>query len=95
MLANVLKKKNRLFFELWYADAARLPILVKGARQIGKTEAIRHFASSHYDSIVEIYGFADNKLTVPWFCAFLLDRYLGVDSKTADATVWFDPGQRQ
>ena len=50
MLANVLKKKNRLFFELWYADAARLPILVKGARQIGKTEAIRHFAASHYDS---------------------------------------------
>ena len=95
MLAMYLKRKIDSFFELWYADSARLPILVKGARQIGKTEAIRHFAASHYDSIVEINGFADNKLTVPWFCAFLLDRYLGVDSKTADATAWFDPGQRQ
>ena len=49
-----LKRKIDSFFELWHADAARLPILVKGARQIGKTEAIRHFAENHYDSIVEI-----------------------------------------
>ena len=49
-----LKRRIDSFFELWYADSARLPILVKGARQIGKTEAIRHFAASHYDSIVEI-----------------------------------------
>lgn len=49
-----LNRKIDRFFASWYADASRLPILVKGARQIGKTEAIRHFATSHYDSIVEI-----------------------------------------
>ena len=31
-----------------------MPLIVKGARQIGKTEAIRHFAASHYRSVVEI-----------------------------------------
>ena len=39
-------------------------------------------------------GYGDNKLTVPWFCAFLLDRYLGADPKDADAVAWFDPGGR-
>ena len=49
-----LKRKIDHFFESWHKDVTRLPILVKGARQIGKTEAIRHFAADHYDSIVEI-----------------------------------------
>jgi len=49
-----IKRKIDDFFVDWYADPARLPLLVKGARQIGKTEAIRHFASKHYDSLVEI-----------------------------------------
>ena len=38
----------------WKNDANRKPLIVKGARQIGKTEAIRHFASHHYRSVVEI-----------------------------------------
>ena len=31
-----------------------MPLIVKGARQIGKTEAIKHFAKGHYKSLVEI-----------------------------------------
>lgn len=38
----------------WKKDPNHLPLIVKGARQIGKTEAIRHFAASHYRSVVEI-----------------------------------------
>lgn len=49
-----LKRKIDLFLESWHKDVSRLPILLKGARQIGKTEAVRHFAESHYDSVVEI-----------------------------------------
>ena len=30
------------------------PLIVKGARQIGKTESIRNFAKNNYKSIVEI-----------------------------------------
>lgn len=35
-------------------NESRLPLIVKGARQIGKTEAIRHFAKKTYRSVVEI-----------------------------------------
>ena len=49
-----LKRKIDYYFESWYADGSRLPLVVKGARQIGKTEAIRHFAERYYKSIVEI-----------------------------------------
>lgn len=31
-----------------------LPLIIKGARQIGKTEAIEHFSRTHYDHVVEI-----------------------------------------
>ncbi|MFQ9345571.1 MAG: AAA family ATPase [Coprococcus sp.] len=32
----------------------RKNILIKGARQIGKTESIEHFAEEHYENIVRI-----------------------------------------
>ena len=38
----------------WARAEKRKPLLLKGARQIGKTESIRHFASGRYDSFVEI-----------------------------------------
>ena len=36
-------------------------------------------------------GFSDGKLTMPWFCAFLLDRFLVATSKSEKRTAWFDP----
>ena len=38
----------------WRQDSKRKPLLVKGARQIGKTEAIRHFAVGNYEHFHEI-----------------------------------------
>lgn len=38
----------------WRSRADRLPLIVKGARQIGKTEAIEHFACANYRHFVEI-----------------------------------------
>ncbi len=39
----------------WKADAERKPLIVKGSRQIGKTESIRHFAKvAKYESFIEI-----------------------------------------
>ncbi len=49
-----LSRKIDTFLMEWKNTADRLPIIVKGARQIGKTEAIRHFANNNYKSIVEI-----------------------------------------
>ena len=38
----------------WAATPERLPLIIKGARQIGKTEAISHFAAQHYQNVIEI-----------------------------------------
>ena len=39
-----LKRKADVFLENWKSDPERLPLVIKGARQVGKTESIRHFA---------------------------------------------------
>lgn len=49
-----LTRKIDRYLEEWKKNENRLPLIVKGARQIGKTEAIRHFAKSAYKSVVEI-----------------------------------------
>ncbi len=49
-----LKRKIDTFLEEWKSDLDRLPLLVKGARQIGKTESILHFAYKHYKSVVYV-----------------------------------------
>ena len=54
-----LKRKIDAFLEEWKARNTRKPLILRGARQIGKTEAIRHFAAKHYDHVVEI-NFVDS-----------------------------------
>ena len=49
-----LKRKIDTFLENWKSNPDRLPLIVKGPRQVGKTESIEQFARSHYESIVEI-----------------------------------------
>ena len=52
-----MKNLNREFnnlLESWKNSNSRLPLLVRGARQVGKTYSIRHFASNSFDSLVEI-----------------------------------------
>ena len=48
------KRKIDKFLEEWRLDENHLPLIVSGARQVGKTEAIRHFASLNYKHLVEI-----------------------------------------
>lgn len=49
-----LKRKIDLFLTNWKESADHKPLIVKGPRQIGKTESIRHFARTNYDSVIEI-----------------------------------------
>ena len=48
------RRKIDLFLENWHCDSDRLPLIIRGARQVGKTEAIRHFSRSFYPYSVEI-----------------------------------------
>lgn len=54
-----LRRKIDRFLLDWKADSNRKPLIVKGSRQVGKTAAIRHFASANYRSVVEI-NFVEN-----------------------------------
>lgn len=50
-----LKRKVDDFLIDWKADINKKPLIIKGCRQIGKTESIRHFAKeAKYESFVEI-----------------------------------------
>ena len=51
---KLLRRKIDAFLEDWKSRTDRMPLIVKGARQIGKTESIRYFARRHYKNIVEI-----------------------------------------
>lgn len=56
---SYLQRKADIFLEEWKKDDDRKPLIIKGARQVGKTETIRRFAKNHYKNIVEI-NFATN-----------------------------------
>lgn len=40
--------------QAWYKSNNKKPLIIKGARQVGKTYSIREFAKKNYDQLVEI-----------------------------------------
>lgn len=49
-----LRRKIDQYLIDWKKDKGKMPLIVKGARQIGKTDAIENFARNNYKNIVEI-----------------------------------------
>ena len=49
-----LSRKIDKYLIDWKNDKNRLPLIVKGARQIGKTESIENFGKNNYENVVEI-----------------------------------------
>ena len=56
-----LRRKVDAFLEAWKADQKRKPLIIKGSRQIGKTESILHFAARNYENVIEINFVRDEK----------------------------------
>jgi hypothetical protein len=65
-----LKRKIDGFLESWKAKSRRKPLIVKGARQVGKTESIRRFAARHYAHVVEV-----NFVDTPAYKTITADGY--------------------
>lgn len=80
-----LPRKIDAVLKAWKGKENRLPLIIKGARQIGKTEAIRHFARKSYSSVVEI-NFALEKQYQSIF-----DNGFSVDSILRNISL-YDPG---
>ena len=49
-----LKRKIDKYLLEWKKNNDKLPLIIKGARQIGKTNAIRNFGKNNYKTFVEI-----------------------------------------
>ena len=69
-----LKRKIDIFLEEWKQDIHRKPLIVKGPRQIGKTESIRNFGTKHYAYVVEI-----NFVEEPKYKQIIEDGYRTAD----------------
>ena len=70
MIAAYMPRKFDRFLSDWKTDKSHNPLLVKGARQVGKTESIRHFARHNYESFVEI-----NFVDTPEFKSIVCNGY--------------------
>ena len=64
------RRKIDEYLNSWKADSAHKPLIVKGARQIGKTESIMHFARKNYENVVYINFALEKK-----FMQILADGY--------------------
>ena len=51
---DILKRKIDKYLVEWKQNSDKKPLIVKGARQIGKTESIRNFANNNYKNVIEI-----------------------------------------
>ena len=69
-----LKRKIDEYLLEWKEKEERLPLIIKGARQIGKTESINHFANQNYGNIVSI-----NFVLEPKYKTILSDGYAAED----------------
>lgn len=49
-----LKRKIDAFLTEWKANLDRKPLIVRGSRQVGKTESIRRFGEKNYQSVIII-----------------------------------------
>jgi len=49
-----LRRKIDEFLKTWKQTPGHMPLIIKGARQIGKTESILHFAEKEYANVVNI-----------------------------------------
>lgn len=69
-----LKRKVDHYLKEWKLSQERKPLVIKGARQIGKTESIRQFAMEHYASFIEI-----NFVEEPKYKTIISDGYHAAD----------------
>ncbi len=82
-----LKRKIDDYLLEWKNKKDKLPLIVKGARQIGKTESIFHFAKENYTNIVSINFVLEQK-----YKTILSDGY-GVDEIIKNISL-IDPSKR-
>ena len=65
-----LKRRIDTYLKEWIGTPDHKPLIVKGARQVGKTESIMRFAEANYDNVIYINFALDKK-----YCVITEDGY--------------------
>ncbi len=61
-----MRRKISDYFSRWKDDKYRKPLIVQGARQLGKTYAILEFGRTRYDNVA-YFNFQTNKALAATF----------------------------
>ena len=69
-MSRYLKRKIDKYLMEWYQNENKKPLIIKGARQVGKTRSILHFANSNYENVIEI-----NFVAQPIYCQITENGY--------------------
>lgn len=69
-----LRRKIDDFLKAWKMNPDRKPLVIKGPRQVGKTESIRRFGAKYYENVVEI-----NFVEEPKYKLITADGYKAAD----------------
>ncbi len=71
-----LRRKVDDFLIEWKNNKNRKPLIIKGARQIGKTDAILNFANKNYENVIEINFAIEKKYKTIFDDGFDVDTIL-------------------
>lgn len=71
----MLKRKIDDYLIKWKQSENKLPLIIYGARQVGKTTSIREFGKKNYKSVIEI-NFISNPECVNFFSNFNVDNII-------------------
>ena len=71
-----LKRKMDNYLLEWKSSKTKMPLIVKGARQIGKTDAICNFGKNNYKSFIEINFILDEEYNDIFKSGFNVDTII-------------------
>lgn len=88
----MLKRKIDNYLADWKANPCHKPLIVKGARQIGKTESIRLFGRTHYANVIEINFILQKQFVAIFDSGFEVDAIVK-NITLLNPSLHFVPGQ--
>lgn len=97
----ILKRKIDDFLLQWKSNPDRKPLIVKGARQIGKTMSISTFATANYKNVIKINFVEQNKFKQIFDNGYEVDNIIksisllepGLDFTPGNTIFFFDEMQ--
>ncbi len=71
-----IEREADRFLVEWKSDPHHMPLIIKGARQVGKTETIRTFAKNNYKNIIEINFALESKYKTICSSGYTVDEII-------------------